>query len=75
MGRKCPYCGSEELGFINICGLTFSVSCKDCGMAGPVQHTEEEAVKAFDSLCAKMCSHCISRTWGRKLRDKLKNMT
>ena len=75
MNKECPFCGSKELGFINICGLTFAVACKKCGMAGPVQPTEEEAVKAFDSLCAKMCSHCISRTWGRKLRDKLKNMT
>lgn len=43
-------------------------------MAGPVERTEEEAITAFDSLCSKMCSHCISRTWGKKLISKLREL-
>lgn len=68
---KCPYCESDNLGIINIMGERFAVGCKNCGMSGPQSNTENDAITAWDGLCARMCHHCISRPWGKAMARRI----
>lgn len=41
---KCPFCGSENVGFQEVC-----VVCVDCGAEGPYFGSEEEAVLLWNA--------------------------
>lgn len=73
--HDCPYCASNDIGIIDVLGKIYSVGCRSCGMSGPQESTVEEAENAWNSLCLKICSHCISRPWGRALAKRVRDMS
>ena len=68
---KCPYCGSEDLGIIDILGASYAVGCRNCGMTGPQSESKDGALSSWDGLCAHMCHHCISRPWGKAMARRI----
>ena len=73
--HDCPYCASNDIGIINVLGKVYSVGCRSCGMSGPQESTLEAAEEAWNALCLKLCSHCISRPWGRALAKRVNEMS
>ena len=73
--HACPYCASDDIGIIDVLGKIYSVGCRSCGMSGPQESTVEAAEMAWNGLCLKICSHCISRPWGRVLAKRVKNLS
>ncbi|WP_418764524.1 hypothetical protein [Mailhella sp.] len=73
--HACPYCASDDIGIIDVLGKIYSVGCRSCGMSGPQESTVEAAEMAWNGLCLKICSHCISRPWGRALAKRVKNLS
>lgn len=72
--HACPYCASEDIGIIDVLGRIYSVGCRSCGMSGPQEATVEAAELAWNGLCLKICSHCVSRPWGRALARRMQEM-
>lgn len=72
--HDCPYCASNDIGVIDVMGKFYSVGCRTCGMCGPQKPTLEDAERAWNGLCLKLCTHCISRPWGRALAKRVKEM-
>ncbi|HJD97257.1 Lar family restriction alleviation protein [Mailhella massiliensis] len=75
MMHACPYCSSEDIGLIDILGRIYSVGCRNCGMTGPQAESADEAEHAWNGLCLKICSHCISRPWGRAMAKRVQAMS
>ena len=73
--HDCPYCASSDIGIIDVLGKFYSVGCRTCGMSGPQEATLEAAEEAWNGLCLKLCSHCISRPWGRALAKRVSEMS
>ena len=73
--HDCPYCASKDIGIIDVLGKFYSVGCRSCGMSGPQESTLEAAEEAWNGLCLKLCSHCISRPWGRALAKRVNEMS
>ena len=73
--HACPYCESEDTGIIDILGNIYSVGCRNCGMTGPHAESADQAETAWNGLCQKICSHCISRPWGRAMAKRIKAMS
>ena len=69
--RQCPYCGSEDLGMIDILGASYAVGCRNCGMTGPQSDSKDGALSSWNGLCAHMCNHCISRPWGKAMARRI----
>ena len=69
--HNCPYCESSELGVIDTFALHYQIGCTQCATMGPVGKTKEEAERAWNSLCAKLCTHCIHRAYGKAILRKL----
>ena len=73
--HDCPYCASSDIGIIDVMGKFYSVGCRACGMCGPQAPTLDEAEQAWNGLCLKLCTHCISRPWGKALAKRMKEMS
>ena len=69
--HDCPYRASNDIGVIDVMGKFYSVGCRTCG---PQKPTLEDAERAWNGLCLKLCTHCISRAWGRALAKRVKEM-
>ena len=56
----CPYCACCEVYIAETVEGGKAVVCPSCGMSGPesVDGDEQEAVRGWEILCSRMCSHC-----------------
>ena len=72
--HDCPFCKSTNLGIINVFDESFNVGCKDCGMTGPQAASIDEAIDIWNRLCSKMCSHCITRPFGKAVIARSKKI-
>ena len=68
---KCPYCEFEDLGILDVLGMSYAVGCRHCGMTGPAAETKEEAEIKWKSLCLKMCHHCIKKHLRRQRAQRV----
>ena len=73
--HTCPYCSSDDIGIIDVLGKIYSVGCRSCGMTGPQQPTADAAESAWNGLCLKICSHCISRPWGKAMAKRVRDLS
>ena len=58
--HPCPYCSCPLVAVEHTAEGGTVVACPSCGMAGPesVDGDEAEAVKGWEILCGKLCTHC-----------------
>ena len=56
----CPYCGCCSVTVEETAEGGRVVACPRCGMSGPesVDGDEEEASRAWNALCRKLCRNC-----------------
>ena len=56
----CPYCHCDQVYLAEVEDGMCCVACPRCGMSGPisVDGDEAEAVRGWEILCSRMCSHC-----------------
>ena len=58
--HSCPYCGCHAVEVVENAEGGKIVACPGCGMSGPesVDGDEAEALRGWQVLCGRMCSHC-----------------
>jgi len=56
--HPCPYCQSEEVAVEETDIGGYVVACGCCGMTGPEAPFAGIAVRRWEILCSRMCSHC-----------------
>ena len=56
--HACIYCGSDAVAVEETDIGGYVVACGCCGLSGPEAPFAGEAVRGWDILCGRMCSHC-----------------
>ena len=62
--QPCPYCNYKHVSVEETIGENnrkgYVVCCSNCGMCGPEskEHNEEDAIRAWNYLCGKICRNC-----------------
>lgn len=58
--HPCPYCGCSEIYVAQVEDGMCCCACPRCSMGGPVSvdGDESEAVRGWEILCSRMCTHC-----------------
>ena len=58
--HPCPYCGCASPYVAELAEGGKAVACPSCGTSGPesVDGDEAEAVRGWEILCGKLCTHC-----------------
>ncbi len=71
----CPYCACPDVYLAQTDGGGLTVACGSCGMSGPesVDGDEAEAVKGWEVLCGRLCTHC-RRVYIKRIFDLKKRI-
>ena len=71
----CPYCSCPMVSVERTAEGGAVVACGSCGMSGPesVDGDEAEAVKGWEVLCGKLCTHC-RRVYIKRIFDLKKRI-
>lgn len=56
--HACPYCGSADVAVEETDIGGYVVACGCCGMSGPEAPYRGVAIRRWQVLCSRMCSHC-----------------
>ena len=56
----CPFCRCDQVYLAEVEDGMLTVACPSCSMSGPVSvdGDPDEAVRGWEILCSRMCSHC-----------------
>lgn len=56
--HPCPYCSSGDVSIEETDIGGYVVACGCCGMSGPEAPFVGVAIRRWQVLCSRMCSHC-----------------
>jgi len=74
--HPCPYCSCPMAAVERTVEGGAVVACGNCGMTGPesVDGDEAEAVRGWEILCGKLCTHC-RRVYIKRIVDLKKRIS